>query len=146
MVAIQRLGRDRRNLRDVAQLGSAPDWGSGGRGFKSRLPDVTHPLEEAAHLRKISDEQLCMYEDKPDEESPSIAALISLHPVLMAWHWRTEADTLERGYLRGRAIAAHDVRMGLDDIELNGSVHYDSDTEPPPLWLVRKAERLARGE
>src|SRR5207302_7371961 len=25
--------------RGVAQLGSAPDWGSGGRGFKSRLPD-----------------------------------------------------------------------------------------------------------
>ena len=25
--------------RDVAQLGSAPDWGSGGRGFKSCRPD-----------------------------------------------------------------------------------------------------------
>jgi hypothetical protein len=25
--------------RGVAQLGSAPDWGSGGRGFKSPLPD-----------------------------------------------------------------------------------------------------------
>ena len=27
-------------LRDVAQLGSAPDWGSGGRRFKSCQPDV----------------------------------------------------------------------------------------------------------
>src|SRR2546426_12548834 len=26
-------------FRDVAQLGSAPEWGSGGRGFKSRRPD-----------------------------------------------------------------------------------------------------------
>src|SRR2546428_13055462 len=26
-------------VRDVAQLGSAPEWGSGGRGFKSRRPD-----------------------------------------------------------------------------------------------------------
>ena len=27
------------NIRDVAQSGSAPEWGSGGRGFKSRRPD-----------------------------------------------------------------------------------------------------------
>jgi hypothetical protein len=26
--------------RDVAQSGSAPEWGSGGRGFKSRRPDL----------------------------------------------------------------------------------------------------------
>ena len=26
-------------FRDVAQPGSAPEWGSGGRGFKSRRPD-----------------------------------------------------------------------------------------------------------
>lgn len=26
--------------RDVAQPGSAPEWGSGGRGFKSRRPDL----------------------------------------------------------------------------------------------------------
>ena len=26
--------------RDVAQLGSAPLWGSGGRGFKSRRSDI----------------------------------------------------------------------------------------------------------
>jgi hypothetical protein len=41
-----RFGRRRRrqtirrvSTRGVAQLGSAPDWGSGGRGFKSPLPD-----------------------------------------------------------------------------------------------------------
>src|SRR5512146_85193 len=28
-----------RGGRDVAQSGSAPEWGSGGRGFKSRRPD-----------------------------------------------------------------------------------------------------------
>lgn len=27
------------SIRAVAQLGSAPPWGGGGRGFKSRLPD-----------------------------------------------------------------------------------------------------------
>ena len=30
-----------RSIRDVAQPGSAPDWGSGGRGFESRHPDQT---------------------------------------------------------------------------------------------------------
>ena len=29
--------------RDVAQPGSAPEWGSGGRGFKSRRPDKKNP-------------------------------------------------------------------------------------------------------
>ena len=28
-----------RSVRDVAQPGSAPEWGSGGRGFESRRPD-----------------------------------------------------------------------------------------------------------
>src|SRR5437667_11253053 len=28
-------------FRDVAQSGSAPEWGSGGRGFKSRRPDLS---------------------------------------------------------------------------------------------------------
>ena len=28
--------------RDVAQSGSAPEWGSGGRGFKSRRPDCVN--------------------------------------------------------------------------------------------------------
>ena len=30
-------------VRDVAQLGSAPEWGSGGRGFESRRPDWPSP-------------------------------------------------------------------------------------------------------
>ena len=30
---------DNLNIRDVAQFGSAPLWGSGGRGFKSRRSD-----------------------------------------------------------------------------------------------------------
>ncbi len=39
--------KKQRLLRDVAQLGSAPLWGSGGRGFKSRRPDHRRdPLEE----------------------------------------------------------------------------------------------------
>src|SRR5438093_1407117 len=32
-------------VRDVAQSGSAPEWGSGGRGFKSRRPDSTASRE-----------------------------------------------------------------------------------------------------
>ena len=32
-------------LRDVAQSGSAPEWGSGGRGFKSRRPDFASRAE-----------------------------------------------------------------------------------------------------
>src|SRR3989454_2202833 len=31
-------------FRDVAQLGSAPEWGSGGRGFKSRRPDCSKEM------------------------------------------------------------------------------------------------------
>src|SRR6476469_10258612 len=30
--------------RDVAQSGSVPEWGSGGPGFKSRLPDQFPPF------------------------------------------------------------------------------------------------------
>tara|TARA_Y100001968_G_scaffold132841_1_gene121182 strand:- start:387 stop:602 length:216 start_codon:yes stop_codon:yes gene_type:complete len=33
---------DNLNIRDVAQFGSAPLWGSGGRGFKSRRSDKNH--------------------------------------------------------------------------------------------------------
>jgi hypothetical protein len=33
--------------RDVAQPGSAPDWGSGGRGFESRHPDQFYSTENA---------------------------------------------------------------------------------------------------
>ena len=33
---------DNLNIRDVAQFGSAPLWGSGGRGFKSRRSDKNY--------------------------------------------------------------------------------------------------------
>jgi hypothetical protein len=36
--------------RDVAQPGSAPEWGSGGRGFKSRRPDSSKS-KHRWHLR-----------------------------------------------------------------------------------------------
>src|SRR6266446_1606899 len=36
--------------RGVAQLGSAPDWGSGGRGFKSPLPDQCPVSGHRGHL------------------------------------------------------------------------------------------------
>ncbi len=44
--------------RDVAQPGSAPEWGSGGRGFKSRRPDYGG----AAALR-FFDEQIHVIHD-----------------------------------------------------------------------------------
>jgi hypothetical protein len=36
-------------IRDVAQSGSAPEWGSGGREFKSRRPD--HFFSQKEQLR-----------------------------------------------------------------------------------------------
>ncbi len=39
-------------FRDVAQSGSAPEWGSGGRGFKSRRPDLKErPLAAPSSFR-----------------------------------------------------------------------------------------------
>ena len=49
---------DEAGLRDVAQPGSAPEWGSGGRGFKSRRPDLlegTVAFELTAGTRDIVD-------------------------------------------------------------------------------------------
>ncbi len=39
--------------RDVAQLGSAPDWGSGGRGFESRRPDQLHTVSAEARRPRL---------------------------------------------------------------------------------------------
>ena len=39
--------------RDVAQPGSAPEWGSGGREFKSRRPDQLNPLQSADYESRI---------------------------------------------------------------------------------------------
>jgi hypothetical protein len=41
--------KSRTKIRDVAQSGSAPEWGSGGREFKSRRPD--HFLLQKEQLR-----------------------------------------------------------------------------------------------
>jgi hypothetical protein len=35
-------------FRDVAQFGSALDWGSRGRGFKSRRPDQNLPVRRVS--------------------------------------------------------------------------------------------------
>src|SRR6185503_8701444 len=41
-----------RAQRDVAQPGSAPEWGSGGRGFKSRRPDFAPARSGAKYGRR----------------------------------------------------------------------------------------------
>src|SRR6266702_8255433 len=41
-------------FRDVAQPGSAPEWGSGGRGFKSRRPDSM--VKGSEHLKRLEAE------------------------------------------------------------------------------------------
>src|SRR5699024_175173 len=48
------VGKNRRRLcarrsRDVAQFGSALDWGSRGRGFKSRRPDTEAAVQRGVH-------------------------------------------------------------------------------------------------
>jgi hypothetical protein len=100
---------------------------------------VTHPLEEAARLRELAAEKFKKYEGQ------SVGIIFGANPVLYAVLQQAEADALERGYLRGRAMAAYEVRMGLDQNHVNGGIHFDSDTEPPPQWLVGTAEKLARG-
>ncbi len=40
-------------MRDVAQFGSAPLWGSGGRGFKSRRSDKIEYVTNQSPLLKI---------------------------------------------------------------------------------------------
>lgn len=48
-------------VRAVAQPGSVPEWGSGGRGFKSPLPDQNHPFETRsdAFMLRFSVQLLC---------------------------------------------------------------------------------------
>src|SRR5690242_14369655 len=49
-----RVSRSRRLAsRDVAQSGSAPEWGSGGRGFKSRRPDSGLPAYRRGPRSKV---------------------------------------------------------------------------------------------
>ena len=45
-----------KRLRGVAQLGSAPLWGSGGRGFKSRRSDYlfsSEPIKDLYSLKEL---------------------------------------------------------------------------------------------
>lgn len=106
------------------------------------VEDDRSPLAEATHLREVA-EKIIKREEQRDPENTTIGLV--LNSVVRALMMQAEADALERGYYRGRAMAAYDVRMGLDEMDGNGSVHYDSDTAPPPEWIVRKAEKLARG-
>lgn len=100
-----------------------------------------HPLDEVQHLRTIAEMDL----SELPEGSTAVVALACAKGG-RAVIWNHEADALERGYLLGRIMAAFDVRMGLDTIVGNGSVHYDSDVEAPPVWLMSMAEKLARGD
>lgn len=124
-------------------LVSALDWGSRGRGFESRLPDVDEnmdfdPRVEAANLRKLADDIMA----QAGEQDP-----MAMHdPRMRALLYYAEAAGLERGYEQGRVRAAYAVRIGLDTLYGNGSMHWDSDVESPPVWLLNKAERLARGQ
>ena len=54
-VASEEIGRHR----DVAQLGSAPDWGSGGRRFKSCQPDSKMVAQSANAFGQASDAIAC---------------------------------------------------------------------------------------
>ena len=47
-------GLEHTNAREVAQLGSAPALGAGGRGFKSRLPDRMTSPEATSTLRTVA--------------------------------------------------------------------------------------------
>src|SRR5688572_28858958 len=65
--------------RDVAQPGSAPEWGSGGRGFKSRRPD-SPPLCGANRTAVISPTPLALlaaFGQIPDSLWPKRRSLCS---------------------------------------------------------------------
>lgn len=104
--------------------------------------DRNNPLDEAHHLRKIAD----MKRGGLSEEDQVKAVQLVMTPAGRAAMWNAEASALERGYRLGRIMAAADVRIGLDIVTGMGSVHYDSDVEPPPVWLMDTAEKLARGD
>jgi hypothetical protein len=46
-------------------------------------------------------------------------------------------------YAAGRTAAAEAIRAKLPQIMSNGTVHYDSDVEGPPSWLVSRAAHIA---
>lgn len=97
-----------------------------------------HPLDEARDLRELADKAV---KGKTEEE-----LYMPMTDVLASIMYMAVAEGLERGYRLGRIMAAFDVRMGMDKTFGQGSVHFDSDTAPPPAWIMGTAEKLARGD
>lgn len=123
---------------DVTLLPLVPAKTQPSRGDEVRTGRVHQDvLGEAEGLRKLSRDIVKEHEGE---------LWNALTPQFNAALYRAEADALERGYRIGRIQAAADVRLGLDQSAGNGGVHFDSDVEGPPEWLMRKAERLARGD
>lgn len=116
-------------------------------GFESHQRYVTqrpqhHPYRTAEHLRAIA--QRIIDEAEAEQEGSSLLGYYTVG--CRAYIWAAEADALERGYRLGRIMAAFEVRTGLDKNTGNGSIRWDSDTEPPPTWLMDTVEKLARGD
>ena len=63
-------------MRGVAQLGSAPLWGSGGRGFKSRRSDYYFSSEPIKDLYSLK--ELIPTARKVNEEKNIITASVEL--------------------------------------------------------------------
>ena len=63
-------------MRGVAQFGSAPLWGSGGRGFKSRRSDYLFPSEPIKDLYSLK--ELMPTAMKVNEEKNIITASVEL--------------------------------------------------------------------
>ena len=65
-----------KRLRGVAQFGSAPLWGSGGRGFKSRRSDYLFSSEPIKDLYSLK--ELIPTAKKVNEEKNIITARVEL--------------------------------------------------------------------
>ena len=65
-----------KRLRGVAQFGSAPLWGSGGRGFKSRRSDYLFSSEPIKDLYSLK--ELIPTARKVNEEKNIIIASVEL--------------------------------------------------------------------
>ena len=65
-----------KRIRGVAQFGSAPLWGSGGRGFKSRRSDYLFSSEAINDLYSLN--ELIPTARKVNEEKKIITASVKL--------------------------------------------------------------------
>ena len=65
-----------KRIRGVAQFGSAPLWGSGGRGFKSRRSDYLFSSEPIKDLYSLK--ELIPTAKKVNEEKKIITASVEL--------------------------------------------------------------------